>query len=44
MAMAVNAGVRGLGVDWGYHDAHELHDAGASAVIGTMDQLLEELE
>ena len=43
MAMAVNAGVRALGVDWGYHDAHELHDAGAAAVVGTMDALLEEL-
>ncbi len=43
MAMAVSAGVRALGVDWGYHDAHELHDAGASAVVGTMDELLKEL-
>ncbi|WP_439533755.1 HAD-IA family hydrolase [Polymorphobacter sp.] len=30
--MGVNAGVRALGVDWGYHDAAELHDAGAAAV------------
>ena len=30
IAMARNAGVRGIGVDWGYHDTHELHDAGAS--------------
>ena len=42
--MARNAGVRGIGVDWGYHDAHELHDAGAAAVVSTMDDLLEQLE
>ncbi len=43
IAMARNAGVRGIGVDWGYHDAHELHDAGAAAVVATMAELLEEL-
>ncbi|MEQ1499702.1 MAG: HAD-IA family hydrolase [Novosphingobium sp.] len=32
MAMAVNAGVRALGVDWGYHSVEELFDAGAAAV------------
>ena len=32
MAMAEAAGVRGLGVDWGYHEAHELLAAGAQAV------------
>ena len=32
MAMAVNAGVRALGVDWGYHTADELLEAGAEAV------------
>ena len=32
MAMAVNAGVRALGVDWGYHTTQELFDAGAEAV------------
>ena len=40
MAMAARAGVRAIGVDWGYHDAHELHDAGAVAVVTTMDALL----
>ncbi len=40
MAMATNAGVRAIGVDWGYHDAHELHDAGARAVVATMGELL----
>ncbi|MFM5917364.1 MAG: HAD-IA family hydrolase [Novosphingobium sp.] len=32
MAMAQNAGVRALGVDWGYHTADELFEAGAAAV------------
>ncbi|MDZ7587856.1 MAG: HAD-IA family hydrolase [Parasphingorhabdus sp.] len=37
--MGVAAGARTIGVDWGYHDAHELHDAGAEAVAMTMDEL-----
>lgn len=32
MAMGANARVRAIGVDWGYHDAHELIDAGAIGV------------
>jgi phosphoglycolate phosphatase len=32
MAMAVNAGARGIGAGWGYHQAQELIDAGALAV------------
>jgi phosphoglycolate phosphatase len=32
IAMAHNAGVRAIGVAWGYHDARELHDEGADAV------------
>jgi phosphoglycolate phosphatase len=32
MAMAVNAGARGIGAGWGYHDADELLEAGAVAV------------
>jgi phosphoglycolate phosphatase len=32
MAMGANAGVRAIGVDWGYHDAAELVDAGAVGV------------
>lgn len=43
MAMAVAAGARALGVDWGYHEAHELHAAGAFAVISHPDQLLDSL-
>ncbi len=34
MAMGVAAGARALGVDWGYHDAHELRQAGAYHVVG----------
>ena len=32
MAMAVNAGARGIGAGWGYHAAEELIQAGAIAV------------
>jgi phosphoglycolate phosphatase len=32
MAMAVNAGARGIGAAWGYHDAEELLAAGAVGV------------
>ena len=32
VGMGVAAGVTALGVDWGYHDAHELIEAGAAAV------------
>lgn len=41
MAMAVNAGVRGIGVDWGYHSADELREAGAEAVARTAAELRE---
>ena len=40
IAMAGAAGVKGIGVDWGYHDAHELIDAGAAHVAGTAEDLL----
>ncbi|MCH7627817.1 MULTISPECIES: HAD-IA family hydrolase [Novosphingobium] len=39
MAMAVNAGVRAFGVDWGYHDPEELVEAGAEAVATSMAEL-----
>ncbi len=32
IAMGANAGVRAIGVDWGYHDAAELIEAGAVGV------------
>jgi phosphoglycolate phosphatase len=41
MMMAVNAGVRALGVDWGYHTPAELSDAGAEAVARNPLHLLE---
>ncbi len=42
--MAVAAGVRPIGVDWGYHDADELRAAGAVAVVAHFDDLLAQLE
>ena len=39
MEMAVAAGVRAIGVSWGYHEAHELIATGASAVADTIEQL-----
>ncbi|WP_353217880.1 HAD-IA family hydrolase [Sandarakinorhabdus sp.] len=41
IAMGQAAGVRSIGVDWGYHDAHELMDAGALDVAVDAAQLLE---
>ena len=43
VAMAVNAGVRAIGVDWGYHTTQELFDAGAEAVATSPTQLEEML-
>lgn len=39
MEMAVNAGMRGLGVNWGYHSPEELTAAGAHAVAVDMNDL-----
>ncbi|TCJ38150.1 HAD-IA family hydrolase [Parafrankia sp. BMG5.11] len=39
MAMACAAGVRAIGVAWGYHTVSELVAAGADAVAHTMDEL-----
>ncbi|TAN57925.1 MAG: HAD family hydrolase [Rhodospirillales bacterium] len=39
MQMAKNAGVRGIGVGWGYHEVQELTDAGAAEVINVFDEL-----
>ncbi len=39
MEMARAAGIRAIGVAWGYHEPRELVDAGASAVAGTVGQL-----
>ena len=37
--MAKNAGVRSIGVTWGYHQPQELLDAGAACVVTTADEL-----
>ncbi|HEY9079064.1 HAD-IA family hydrolase [Magnetovibrio sp.] len=37
--MAKNAGVRSIGVSWGYHKPQELHDAGAACVVSSADEL-----
>ncbi|MGB3165957.1 MAG: HAD-IA family hydrolase [Alteraurantiacibacter sp.] len=39
MEMAANAGVRAIGVVWGYHEPDELRRAGAFAVASTTDEL-----
>jgi len=39
MAMGANARVRAIGVDWGYHDADELREAGAVGVAIDTDEL-----
>ena len=44
MAMAVNAGVRAIGVDWGYHTVEELLEAGAEAVATSPTHLKELLQ
>jgi phosphoglycolate phosphatase len=43
MGLAVNSGVRAIGVAWGYHEAAELVAAGAEWVADTPDQLGEYL-
>ncbi|MBC2670447.1 HAD-IA family hydrolase [Novosphingobium piscinae] len=39
MLMAVEAGVRAIGVAWGYHEPEELIEAGAEYVAATIDEL-----
>ena len=39
IAMGGNAGVRAIGVDWGYHEADELIDAGAVGVAMDASEL-----
>jgi phosphoglycolate phosphatase len=39
MTMATHAGVRPIGVAWGYHAVEELHAAGASAVVSDFAEL-----
>jgi len=44
MAMGAAAGARAIGVDWGYHEPHELHAAGAERVVTSFGELLAALE
>ena len=37
--MARSAGAVAIGVSWGYHDPHELVDAGARLVIESFEEL-----
>jgi len=39
MAMAHNAGVHAIGVDWGYHPTDELLGAGAQAIVSSFAEL-----
>lgn len=39
MDMSRNAGVRAIGVNWGYHEANELLACGAECVIQSFDEL-----
>jgi phosphoglycolate phosphatase len=39
IGMGMNAGVRAIGVDWGYHEASELLEAGAAAVAADAAEL-----
>lgn len=41
--MAANAGVKSIGVAWGYHGVEELMDAGAMVVVHSADELVEAL-
>jgi len=41
MMLAKNAGCRGIGVNWGYHDAAELMDSGAERLIDQFDELID---
>ncbi len=43
MLLARNAGARAIGVSWGYHDSEELLANGASNVVESFAELLEEL-
>jgi phosphoglycolate phosphatase len=42
--MAVAAGTHALGVNWGYHGANELTEAGAPQVLTHFDELASALD
>lgn len=41
MAMAQNAGVKAIGVNWGYHDVETLRQYGAAIIAHDMDALFD---
>ena len=44
MMLAQNAGVFGIGVEWGYHKPEELLEAGARTVVADFAELLAVIE
>jgi phosphoglycolate phosphatase len=44
MTMAKNAKVDGLGVTWGYHEDHELIEAGAKKIVDDPQRLVQAIE
>jgi len=44
MAMAKAAGVKALGVNWGYHDHSTLRESGADLVIDHYHQLIDAID
>lgn len=40
MMMGANAGVKGLGVSWGYHEPGALQASGAAAILKSMDEVV----
>lgn len=43
MEMARNAGVKSIGVTWGYHSQEEMIEAGALSIVSSFDRLLNEV-
>ncbi|MCF6302960.1 MAG: HAD-IA family hydrolase [Devosiaceae bacterium] len=44
MNMSVAAGVKALGVDWGYHQPEELNAAGADMIVRDFDQMINAID
>lgn len=44
VVMAVNAGVAGIGVDWGYHHVDLLSEAGANAIVSSWREIPDTIE
>ena len=41
MLMAGHAGVKSVGVTWGYHERHELESSGADHIINHISEFIE---